>query len=59
MQSRLVKSGSSYLSGSETAAFFGLSDASLADSVLIHWPSGHIQRKSNVSPGNLIIRETE
>ncbi|MDG1754561.1 MAG: CRTAC1 family protein [Rhodothermales bacterium] len=59
MQSRLVKSGSSYLSGSETAAFFGLSDASIADSILVHWPSGHIQRRTNVSSGNLLIRETE
>ena len=38
MQVRRVRTGSSYLSHSESAAFFGLQGA--PDSLYVHWPSG-------------------
>lgn len=38
MQVRRIRSGSSYLSHSESAAFFGLK--AMPDSLMVHWPSG-------------------
>jgi enediyne biosynthesis protein E4 len=38
--SRLVRTGSSYLSQSELPVTFGLGDAARADRVVIEWPSG-------------------
>ena len=39
MQVRRIRAGSSYLSHSETAAFFGLHGS--PDSLYVRWPSGH------------------
>ena len=41
-QERRIRSGSSYLSQSETAAVFGLGTHTLADSVHVFWPKGRI-----------------
>lgn len=41
-QERRIRSGSSYLSQSETAAVFGLGTHPAVDSVFIYWPMGHI-----------------
>jgi hypothetical protein len=50
-QSRMVKSGSSYLSQSELPLTFGLGKRDLVDHVVINWPSGRIEEFQNVVPG--------
>ena len=50
-QSRMVKTGSSYLSQSEMAVTFGLAKRDRADRVVIEWPSGAVQEFRNVSAG--------
>jgi hypothetical protein len=50
-QSRMVKTGSSYLSQSELAVTFGLGRRDKADRVIIEWPSGQTQEFRNVSAG--------
>ena len=50
-QSRMVKTGSSYLSQSELAVTFGLAKRERADSVVIEWPSGQVQEFRNVNAG--------
>jgi hypothetical protein len=50
-QSRMVKTGSSYLSQSELPVTFGLGRRTRADRVIIHWPSGRVQDYSNVPSG--------
>jgi hypothetical protein len=51
-QSRLVKSGSSYLSQSELPVTFGLGRRDRADRVVINWPSGRTEEFANVAAGN-------
>ncbi len=51
-QSRMVKTGSSYLSQSELAVTFGLARRDKADRVAIEWPSGYSQEFRNVSSGD-------
>ncbi len=43
VQTRIVKSGGSYLSQSDLRQHFGLGDAQAIDEVRIRWPSGKIQ----------------
>ncbi len=50
-QSRMVKTGSSYLSQSELAVTFGLARRDKADRVVIEWPSGQVQEFRNLSAG--------
>ena len=50
-QSRMVKSGSSYLSQSELALTFGLEKRDHVESVVIHWPSGRTEDFKNLSAG--------
>jgi hypothetical protein len=50
-QSRMVKTGSSYLSQSELAVTFGLARRDRVDRVVIEWPSGQVQEFRNVSAG--------
>ena len=50
-QSRMVKTGSSYLSQSELAVTFGLATRDRADRVVIEWPSGQVQEFRNVNAG--------
>ena len=45
---RRVRSGSSYLSASETVATFGLGASSRVDSLLIYWPGGAVERFADV-----------
>jgi hypothetical protein len=40
-QTRVVTTGSGYLSGSSRRQHFGLGEARRADEVIIEWPSGH------------------
>jgi len=50
-QSRLVKTGSSYLSQSELAVTFGLARRDRADRAVIEWPSGQVQEFRNLNAG--------
>jgi hypothetical protein len=54
LQVALAQSGSSYLSQSERILTFGLGTAGQADSVEVRWPSGQIDRMTNVRAGNVI-----
>ena len=50
-QSRLVKSGSSYLSQSELPVTFGVGKRDMAERVVILWPSGRTEEFKNVAAG--------
>ncbi len=50
-QSRMVKTGSSYLSQSGPALVFGLGRRDRADRVVIEWPSGRAEEHKNVPAG--------
>ncbi|HEY6293894.1 MAG TPA: CRTAC1 family protein [Terriglobia bacterium] len=56
-QIREVLSGSSYLSQSDLRQHFGLSEARKADQVEVRWPSGQVDRISNVDADQFIIIE--
>jgi hypothetical protein len=51
----MLRSGSSYLSASELVLTFGLGQQTKADTVEIHWPSGQIDKLSNVNAGQTIV----
>ncbi len=64
--SRVVKSGSSYLSQSELALTFGLGKRDKVDRAVIAWPSGRVEEYKNLSARRLYectegkgIRDTE
>jgi len=50
-QSRMVKSGSSYLSQSELAITFGVGRRDRIDRVSIAWPNGRIDEHTNLATG--------
>jgi enediyne biosynthesis protein E4 len=50
-QSRLVKSGSSYLSQSELPVTFGLGKHDRVESAVIYWPSGRTEEFKNLAAG--------
>ena len=50
-QSRLVKSGSSYLSQSELPVTFGVGKRDSIDRVVILWPSGRSEEFKNLVAG--------
>lgn len=50
-QSRMVKTGSSYLSQSEPALTFGLAHRDKADRIVVEWPSGRTQDFRDVGVG--------
>ncbi len=56
-QWKMLRSGSSYLSQSELVLTFGLGAQSKADSVEIQWPSGQVDKLSNVNAGQTITVE--
>jgi len=59
-QTQTLQSGSSYLSQSERVLTFGLGNRMQADSVEIAWPSGQIDRLTNVRGGQVVVvREGE
>jgi hypothetical protein len=59
-QTRMVKSGSSYLSQSEHPLTFGLGVNDTADRIEIRWPNGRIQTMNKVTANQLItLREPE
>jgi len=53
-QTQMLRSGSSYLSASELTLTFGLGQRDRADSIEIRWPSGQVERLSNVPAGATI-----
>jgi len=53
-QTKMLRSGSSYLSSSELVLTFGLGTHSQVDSVEIQWPSGAKESLSKVSPNQFI-----
>jgi len=53
-QTQMLRSGSSYLSSSELILTFGLGLRDKADTIEIRWPSGQIDRLSNVATGQTI-----
>jgi len=55
--SRMVKTGSSYLSQSELAVTFGLGGRDRADRVVIEWPSASVQEFRSVAAGEYICVE--
>ena len=50
-QSRMVKTGSSYLSQSELTLTFGLGKRDKADRVVVEWPSGRVEEYKNTAAG--------
>jgi hypothetical protein len=50
-QSRMVKSGSSYLSQSELPVTFGLGKTDRVDRVVIQWPNGRTEEYKNLMAG--------
>ena len=50
-QSRLVKSGSSYLSQSELSVTFGLGQRDRISRVVIQWPNGRVEDYKNLAAG--------
>jgi len=53
-QTQMLRSGSSYLSSSELILTFGLAQHDKADTIEIRWPSGQVDRLSNVQAGKTI-----
>ncbi|MGA2376438.1 MAG: CRTAC1 family protein [Candidatus Sulfotelmatobacter sp.] len=56
-QSKMLRSGSSYLSQSELVLTFGLGTQTKADSVEIQWPSGQVDKLSNLNAGQTVTVE--
>ena len=53
-QTKLVHSGSSYLSQSELTLTFGLGSWTRSDSIEVDWPSGQVDKLSNIGAGQTI-----
>ena len=53
----MLRSGSSYLSQSELVLTFGLGAQTKADNVEIQWPSGQVDKLSNVNAGQTVTVE--
>ncbi|HTS12248.1 MAG TPA: CRTAC1 family protein [Candidatus Limnocylindrales bacterium] len=53
-QSKMLSSGSSYLSSSELILTFGLASHKQADAVEIKWPSGQVDHLSNIAADQII-----
>jgi hypothetical protein len=53
-QWKMLRSGSSYLSQSELVLTFGLASQTKADAIEIQWPSGQLDKLSNVNAGQTV-----
>jgi enediyne biosynthesis protein E4 len=53
-QEKMLRSGSSYLSQSELVLTFGLGSQTKADAIEIQWPSGQVDKLSNVNAGQIV-----
>jgi hypothetical protein len=56
-QWQMLRSGSSYLSQSEQVLTYGLGSRDAAESVEVRWPSGTVDRLTNVKAGQWILVE--
>jgi hypothetical protein len=56
-QTKMLRSGSSYLSQSELVLTFGLGAQTKADSVEIQWPSGQVDKLSNLNAWQTVTVE--
>jgi hypothetical protein len=56
-QWKMLRSGSSYLSQSELVLTFGLAAQTKADAIEIQWPSGQLDKLSNVNAGQTVTVE--
>jgi enediyne biosynthesis protein E4 len=54
VQWQMLHSGSSYLSQSELVLTFGLGTAAKADSIEVDWPSGQVDKLSNVAASQTV-----
>ena len=52
---RRIRSGSSFLSQSALPAVFGLGARRQVDSLIVHWPSGLVERFAGVEAGQEVI----
>jgi hypothetical protein len=52
-----MKTGSSYLAQSELVLTFGMGSKTKADTVEIDWPSGQVDKLSNIATGQTITVE--
>ena len=53
-QTQMMRSSAGYLSSNELVLTFGLGQCAKVDSVEIRWPSGRVERLSNVAAGQTI-----
>jgi hypothetical protein len=53
-QWKMLRSGSSYLSQSELVLTFGLGSHAKADAIEIQWPSGQIDKLSDINAGQTV-----
>jgi hypothetical protein len=58
-QWKMLRSGSSYLAQSELVLTFGLAEHAKADAIEIQWPSGHVDKLSNVTAGQTVTVQEE
>jgi hypothetical protein len=58
-QWKMLRSGSSYLAQSELVLTFGLGSRTKADAIEIQWPSGQVDRLSNVNAGQTVTVQEE
>jgi hypothetical protein len=56
-QSKMLRSGSSYLSQSELVLTFGLGTQTKADSIEIQWPSGQVDKLATLNAGQTVTVE--
>ncbi len=56
-QAKMLRSGSSYLSQSELVLTFGLGTQTKTDIVEVRWPSGQVDKLSNLSAGQTVTVE--
>jgi enediyne biosynthesis protein E4 len=54
MQSQMLRSGSSYLSASELVLTFGLARKDQAEAIEVRWPSGQVEKLTNVAAGQTV-----
>ena len=56
-QWKMLRSGSSYLSQSELVLTFGLGQQAKADAIEVQWPSGQVDKLSNVAAGQTVTAQ--
>jgi len=53
-QTKMLRSGSSYLAQSELVLTFGLAAQAKADTIEIQWPSGQVDKLTNINAGQTV-----